>query len=97
MALYLRGQLHHIPQDIPKLRDQEAAKAIPDRLKKLKLQQEVQALDYGLDHRNSDENDLPWVHGKGTGDSSCAAGGGMGNHSPSGGLGNDESQGLPQR
>ena len=91
MALYLRGQLHHIPQDIPKLSDEGAVEAIPDRFTDLKMKQEVQVLDYGLeDDRNSDddEEDLSWVEGEVTEGSGGAAGGGEDHHSQPGGLGN---------
>lgn len=46
MALYLRGQSDSIPRDIPKLSDEAAAKAIPDRLTDLEQLDEVQMLDY---------------------------------------------------
>ena len=77
MALYLRGQRHHIPQDSPKLSDEEAVKAIQDRYTDLTMRQEVQVLDYGLeDDRNSDDDEdgLSWVEGVVTEDSGGAAG-----------------------
>lgn len=77
MALYLRGQLHHVPQDIPKLSDDEAAKAIPDRFTDLKMQQEVQVLDYGVDDDRDtvcEEEDLSWVDGEVTHDGAAVGG-----------------------
>ena len=46
MVLYLRGQLHDIPRDIPQLTDEEARQAIPSRFTNSDMLNEVEALDY---------------------------------------------------
>ena len=94
MALYFRQQLPYIPQDIPKLSEEEAARAIPDRFKDPKMQREVQVLDYYLEHDRDggdDEEDVSWVDGKGTRDSGGAVVGGESSDSPLEGLADGES------
>lgn len=64
MSLYPRGQLSSIPLDIPKLTDEQAAKAIPDRLTDPAKLAEVKVLDFlpeSTEDADDDEEDLSWA------------------------------------
>lgn len=67
MHLFLRAQYDFIPNDVPKLTDEEAKAAIPERLRDREMLDEVRLMDVDpVDSSDSEDDAVEFVGDRGS-------------------------------